>query len=206
MCATESSPARLAFVGLTGGIGAGKSTALAALERLGAAVLSTDAVVHELYRSPELRELLVSRWGSEVAPGGVLDRAAVARRAFADDAERRWLESVIWPRVGERMVDWRAEQEACSPRPLAAVVEVPLLFEASMAGAFDATIAIVAEEPLRERRAAGRGHAAVAERTAAQLPQDEKARRATYVVRNDGSREQLQLALSDVLAAIAGDA
>jgi dephospho-CoA kinase len=196
----------LPFVGLTGGIGAGKSTALAALERLGAAVLSTDAVVHELYDSPQLRELLVSRWGRKVAPDGVVDRAAVARSAFADDGERRWLESVIWPRVGERMMEWRAEQQARTPRPAAAVVEVPLLFEASMDGVFDATIAIVADEQLRERRAAGRGHAAVAERTAAQLPQDEKARRATYVVRNDGDEAELQSALADVLAAIGSEA
>ena len=74
------------LVGLTGGMGAGKSTALAALERLGAATLSTDAVVHELYAGDErLREAVVERWGPEVAPGGVVDRAAVARRAFADE-------------------------------------------------------------------------------------------------------------------------
>ncbi len=71
------------FVGLTGGIGAGKSTALAALERLGAAVISSDAVVHELYGGDELRDAVVERWGAEVAPGGVVDRAALARRAFA---------------------------------------------------------------------------------------------------------------------------
>ena len=66
------------FVGLTGGMGAGKSTALAALERLGAAVISSDAVVHELYEDEQLREAAIERWGAEVAPGGVIDRAAVA--------------------------------------------------------------------------------------------------------------------------------
>ena len=72
------------FVGLTGGMGAGKSTALAELERLGAAVLSTDAVVHELYEDERLRDAVVERWGEDVAPGGMVDRAAVAERAFAD--------------------------------------------------------------------------------------------------------------------------
>ena len=71
------------FVGLTGGMGAGKSTALAALERLGAAVLSSDAVVHELYAGEQLRDAVVERFGPEVAPAGVVDRAAVAERAFA---------------------------------------------------------------------------------------------------------------------------
>ena len=76
--------AAVPFVGLTGGLGAGKSTALAALERLGAATLSTDAVVHELYATPELRDAVVARWGEDVAPGGVVDRAAIAAHAFAD--------------------------------------------------------------------------------------------------------------------------
>src|SRR2546427_4968571 len=87
-------PSRVPLVGLTGGLGAGKSTALAALERLGAATLSTDAVVHELYDSDEVRDLVVGRWGPEVAPGGVVDRSAVAERAFAAPEERAWLEGV----------------------------------------------------------------------------------------------------------------
>ena len=75
--------AAVPFVGLTGGLGAGKSTALAALERLGAATLSTDAVVHELYATPEVRDAVVARWGTDVAPDGVVDRAAIAAHAFA---------------------------------------------------------------------------------------------------------------------------
>lgn len=194
---------RPSFVALTGGLGAGKSTALAALERLGAATLSTDAVVHALYGAPEVRDLVVGRWGPEVAPGGVVDRAAVARRAFADPGERRWLEGVLWPRVGAAMAAWRAEQERRDPPPRALVVEVPLLFEAGMEGAFDATIAVVADEGVRERRAAARGHADVAARAAAQLPQDEKARRATHAVRNDGTPEDLERQLAEVLATLA---
>jgi dephospho-CoA kinase len=89
------------------------------------------------------------------------------------------------------------------PPPVAAVVEVPLLFEADMAGLFDATIAVVADEQLRDRRAGARGHVAVAERTARQLPQEEKARRATVAVRNDGSPRDLERALSAALAMLA---
>lgn len=184
---------------MTGGIAAGKSTALAALERLGAAVLSTDAVVHELYATDEVRDLVVERWGDEVAPGGVVDRAAIAERVFADAREREWLEGVLWPRVGARVAEFRERAAAQDPPPRAAVVETPLLFEAGMEGAYDATIAVVAPERLRAERAGARGHAAVAERTARQLSQEEKAARATYVVVNDGSVEQLEERLSDVL-------
>ena len=187
------------FVGLTGGLGAGKSTALAALERLGAATLSTDAVVHELYRSAEVRDAVVARWGEEVAPGGVVDRSLVAARAFAAPEERAWLEGELWPRVGARVVAWREEAGRRDPPPPAAVVEVPLLFEAGMEAAYDATIAVIADEDVRAARAGARGHAVVDERAARQLPQDEKARRATFVVHNSGTVEELEHALSEVL-------
>jgi dephospho-CoA kinase len=191
------------FVGLTGGIGAGKSTALEALQELGAATLSADAVVHELLGSDEVRETMVSRFGSEVLDAaGTVDRPAVAALVFDRPQDRGWLEGILWPQVGARIAEWRAETEARSPRPVAAVVEVPLLFEAGMEGDFDATIAVVAEESLRAGRAAARGHTALAERTGRQLSQSEKAARADHVVRNDGTREELKAELSRVLATI----
>jgi dephospho-CoA kinase len=188
------------FLGLTGGMGAGKSTALAALERLGAAVLSTDAVVHELYAGPQVRDAVVERWGEEVAPVGIVDRAAVAGKAFEDPEERRWLEGMLWPLVGQRIAEWLQQARAAMPAPRAAIVEVPLLFEAGMGEMFDATIAIVAAEDLRRERAAGRGHALADERVARQLPQEEKAGRATFAVHNDGSLEELAAKLSAILA------
>jgi dephospho-CoA kinase len=189
----------VAFIGLTGGIGAGKSTALDALERLGAAVLSTDAVVHELYGSDDVRDAVVERFGPEVAPEGVVDRGALASRAFASPEQRAWLEGLLWPRVGARMAAWRDELERRTPAPVAAVVEVPLLFESGMEAGFDATIAIVADEQLRSDRAAARGHEAVDERAKRQLSQGEKADRATYVVLNDGTPAELERKLSAVL-------
>jgi dephospho-CoA kinase len=181
-------------------MGAGKSTALAALERLGAATLSTDAVVHELYASDgRLRAALVERWGAEVAPEGVVDREAVARCAFADQQERAWLEGQLWPLVGERVARWLARERTRRPAPVALVVEVPLLFEAGMERFYDATIAVVAEEGLRAERAAGRGHALADERAARQLSQAEKAARATFAVRNDGTVGELEEVLSGIL-------
>jgi dephospho-CoA kinase len=188
------------FVGLTGGIGAGKSEALAALERLGASTISSDKVVHELYDDPEVRAAVVARWGDEVAPDGRVDRAAVARRAFAAESERHWLEGLLWPRVGARVAEWRAAESQRSPVPRALVVETPLLFEAGLEGNYDATIAIVADEAVRGELARACGHASLDERTARQLTQTQKAARATYAVENSGSLRDLEQELSGVLA------
>ncbi len=187
------------FIGLTGGIGAGKSTALQALARLGAVCLSTDSVVHELYASAEVRDTVVGRFGPSVVRDGEIDRAALATLAFATDAERGWLEQLLWPRVGARIAGFRAESERAVPAPRAAVVEIPLLFESGSDHGFDATIAVIADEAIRERRAAARGHRALAERAARQLSQQEKAQRATYAVINDGTEAQLQDKLSAIL-------
>ena len=134
-----------------------------------------------------------------MAPGGVVDRAAVARRAFATPEDREWLEGFIWPRVGQRIAEWRAIESTREPAPPALVVEVPLLFEGGMDAAFDATIAVVADDDVRAERAASRGHEMVDERTARQLGQQEKAQRATYAVQNSGTLDALEKTLSSVL-------
>jgi len=134
-----------------------------------------------------------------VAPGGVVDRAAVARRAFATPEDRAWLEQLLWPRVGARMAEWRAGQSAREPAPRALVVEVPLLFEAGIEGIFDATVAVVADEAVRAERAGTRDQAGLAGREGRQLSQDEKAHRADYLVRNDGTLADLERAMAEVL-------
>jgi dephospho-CoA kinase len=198
-------PPVVPFVGLTGGMGAGKSTALRALSGLGAQVLSTDAVVHQLYEDARIRDAVVERWGPEVAPGGIVDRGEVAARAFAgEEQDRGWLESLLWPLVGARIAAWLEQVRTLRPSPRAAVVEVPLLFEAGMERGFDATIAVIAREDTREQRAAGRGHVLVDERAARQLSQREKALRATFVVHNDGSEADLRRELADVLEKLSG--
>jgi dephospho-CoA kinase len=156
--------------------------------------------VHELYGDREVQDAVIERFGETVAPDGVVDRGAVARAAFASERQRAWLEGLLWPRVGARIAAWREALELQSPPPRAAVVEVPLLFESGMDAAFDATIAVVADEELREERAGARGHQALAERAARQLSQQEKAQRATYVAVNDGSVEDLEAKLSGILA------
>jgi dephospho-CoA kinase len=187
------------WIGLTGGIGAGKSTALGALERLGAVCLSTDKVVHELYESPEVRDAVAARFGPTVIADGRVDRPALARAAFASEEGRGWLEQLLWPRVGERVAAFRVQADAADPPPRAAVVEIPLLFESGSDHGFDATIAVIAEEAIRHERAAARGHEALSERAARQLSQEEKSQRATYTVVNDGSEDELSDRLSAIL-------
>ncbi len=185
------------MIGLTGGIAAGKSEALAVLERLGAETISADAVVHELLGSEEVRDVLVARWGDEVAPDGTVDRATVGERVFEQPEELAWLESQLHPRVGKRLDAWR---RSLPDGTSFAVVEVPLLFETGMEPAFDTTIAVVSEEKTRQARAGERGHALVEERSARQLSQEEKVARADHVIRNDGSLKDLERELSGLLA------
>ena len=97
------------------------------------------------------------------------------------------------------MWEWRQEQAAREPAPRALVVEVPLLFESGMDAAFDATVAVVADEAVRRERAGARGHASLDERTARQLTQEEKAARATYTVANSGTLDDLEQTLTGVL-------
>jgi dephospho-CoA kinase len=185
-----------ALIGLTGGIAAGKSEALRILGELGAATLSTDEVVHELLGAdPEVGALLVGRWGERVAPEGKLDRGRIAGIVFEAPEELAWLESVLHPRVGERVQEWRRSL----PNDVGvAVVEVPLLFEGRMADAFDATIAVVADDGVRTRRAADRGTGDLEGRATRQLTQTEKAERASFVVRNDGSIADLKADLGEL--------
>jgi dephospho-CoA kinase len=188
-------------IGLTGGIAAGKSEALAAFERLGAATISSDAVVHELLEGEPLLPRLVERWGEEVAPGGEVDRNRIGSIVFADGEELKWLEAQIHPLVGERIGGWITSLPDGTE---VAVVEVPLLFESGMEQVFDTTVAVIASDELRRERAAGRGHALVDEREARQLAQAEKATRAEHVVENEGSVEDLERELSALVEKLLG--
>jgi len=188
-------------IGLTGGIAAGKSTALAAFERLGAATISSDAVVHELLDSEPLLGRLTERWGEDVAPEGRVDRNKIGGIVFADPDELSWLESQIHPLVGERIGAWLGSLPEDAD---IAVVEVPLLFEGEMAPVFDTTLAVVTSDEVRRARAEARGHTLVGEREARQLSQDEKADRAEHVIGNDGTVEELEQRLSALVAKLRG--
>jgi dephospho-CoA kinase len=191
------------FVGLTGGIGAGKSEALAAFERAGAAALASDRVVHELLHTAEMRDRLVERWGEDVAPDGEIDRERVAAIVFDSPEELAWLESQLHPAVGKRIEAWRVGLPADTTL---AVVEVPLLFETGMEKAFDEVVCVVAADELRERRLAAMGLGGLEGRSARQLSQEEKAARATHVISNDGSLADLRARIADLAVELTGDA
>ena len=180
------------FIGLSGAIAAGKSETLRALERLGAACLSTDEVAHKLLDEPAIVEQLVERWGEDVARAERVDRGRVGQLVFNRPDELRWLESITHPLVGERVVSWRQELDPEAPL---AVVEVPLLFEAGMESLFDATLVVFAGDKRRAEWAATRGTREVAGRSGRQLSEAEKAERATFVVANDGTIADLEAAL-----------
>jgi dephospho-CoA kinase len=193
--------ARPLTIGLTGGIAAGKSEALAAFERLGAATISSDAVVHELLETDPLLSRLIDRWGRKVAPGGRVDRDRIGSIVFADPDELSWLEAQIHPLVDERIGTWL---KSLPEGTEIAVVEVPLLFETGMEGAFGTTVSVIASDEIRRERAGARGHALVDEREARQLAQGEKAARAQHVVQNDGSVEDLERELSALVEKLRG--
>jgi dephospho-CoA kinase len=159
---------------------------------VGASTLSSDAVAHEVLNTPDVQRLVVERFGSELGSQEGLDRLALARVVFADPAKRQWLEGLLWPRVSERIANWRDEIQSKDPPPPAAVVEVPLLFEAQMQAAFDKTVCVIAAEATRAERVSDRQQDGLDARSQRQLTQDEKARLADFVIENDGTLAQLE--------------
>jgi dephospho-CoA kinase len=176
-------------VAITGGIGAGKSEALRAFERHGAAVISSDEIVHDLiFRDEEVRAALLERFGTT-------DRAAIAAVVFSDRDELDWLEALLHPRVKERHERWFELQDA----PLA-VAEIPLLYETGGEERFDAVVAITAARDVREARA----HVSLAGRSDRLIPDDEKVRRADFAYVNDGSLEELDAWVARVVEELTG--
>ncbi len=136
-------------------------------------------------------------------PPAHVDRQAVARIIFNSDDQRAWLQGLVWPLTARRTETFREEIARLDPPPRAGVVETPLLFEAGAAERFDATITIVADDGLRARRLALRDQAELAARERLQLTQEEKAARATFAVSNDGTIEELERKLAEILDSLA---
>jgi dephospho-CoA kinase len=166
-------------------------------------VLDADAVIRDLYDTEAVKTALHLHWGDEVFTGGEVDRAAIARIVFNSEDQRAWLEGLLWPLAAQRSNAFRAEIDAREPPPRAGVVEVPLLFEAGAASRFDVTIAVIASEQLRAERLALRDQEELAARERRQLTQEEKAARATFTVRNDGTAEELEQKLAAILDTLA---
>jgi dephospho-CoA kinase len=184
-------------VAITGGIGAGKSEALAAFARHGAAVLSADEVVHRLLRADEqVRQALFERFGNDVrGEDGEIDRAALARIVFADRGELEWLEALLHPRVLREHLVWREALARDSSPPVLCATEVPLLYEVGAETRFDAVVVITAPEGLRRQRT----KVSPDERGQRLIPDEEKVRRAEYAYVNDGTLEELDAFVGSVV-------
>jgi dephospho-CoA kinase len=189
-------------VAITGGIGAGKSEALRAFARHGAAVISSDDIVHRLLReNPEVKQAIVDRLGQGVLDGrGEIDRSAVAAIVFRDRDELMWLEQLLHPRVSLEYLAWRDELARQPDRPAVCATEVPLLYESGGETRFDAVVVVTAPPELREARA----RVLPDDRAARLIPDDEKVRRADFAYVNEGSLEELDAWVAGVVRELEG--
>lgn len=183
------------LVGVTGGIGSGKSTVVAELVKHGAVAFSADQVVHNIYESDaDVRAALVGRWGQQVAPpNGPVDRVRIADIVFADPHELRWLEDLIHPLVAREWMRFVAHVAAQSSLPAMIVAEVPLLFEAGLEDRYDVTIAVVSPQATRIQRVGERatGGTQLTAKLKRQMSDPERSKRATHVLINDSTLQQL---------------
>lgn len=173
------------LVGLTGGIGSGKSEALRAFGRHGAATLSSDEGVRRLYTREPVKEAVRAHFGPHViTPDGDVDRAAIGAIVFSDAAELRWLEGLLLPLLAEEFAVWRDREIDAGARLL--VHEAPTLFEAGVDDRYDVILTVTAPAETRAARRPG-----ARRQMAHQLPEHEKAARSDYVYENTGTLEDL---------------
>ena len=183
-------------VAITGGIGAGKSEALQAFARHGAATVSSDEIVHHLLRRGDVRDAVVARMGNGVlAPDGEIDRGALATVVFNDRDALAWLEELLHPLVSLEYLQWRERLAELPNVPAVCVTEVPLLYETGGDARFDKVIVITAPTKLRRARSV----VATEDREARLIPDGEKVERADYAFKNTGSLEELDEFVASVL-------
>jgi dephospho-CoA kinase len=196
-------------IGITGGIGAGKSAVADALRSLGCVVSDSDAHARVVFAEPDVQKAMRERWGGRACadgdPSSPVDRAAVGQIVFSEPAERTWLESIIHPRIHAMR---EAEFAAAPPGTPALGIDAPLLLESGLGPSCDAILFVDTPERIRAARvAASRGwpEAELRRRESAQWPLDRKREAADHVVRNDGDpeslRAQVRLVLDQVIAA-----
>jgi dephospho-CoA kinase len=184
-------------VAITGGIGAGKSEALKAFARNGAATVSSDEIVHHLLRRADVREAVVARMGNGiVAPDGEIDRGALATVVFNDREALTWLEELLHPLVSAEYLQWRDQLGRLPDAPRVSATEVPLLYETGGDERFDKVVVITAPSKLRRARS----EVAAGGREARLIPDAEKVGRADFVFKNTGSLEELDAFVKSVMA------
>lgn len=190
-------------IGLTGGMGCGKSAAAGIFRERGFSVLESDGIVRELWASDEeLKQAAIKRWGAKILEQPAahsISRRRVAEIVFADPAELDWLEAGLHPKV---RAGWQAAIAAAPQKDW--VVEIPLLFEKSLASEFDFTLCIASSPSVQAARLASRGltPSEIAARQARQWPLPQKIERADWVALNDGSLDFLRRQLDYFIAGL----
>jgi dephospho-CoA kinase len=183
-------------VAITGGIGAGKSEALAAFARHGAATVSSDEIVHHLLRREAVKAAIVERLGhGVVSPAGEIDRGALGTVVFNDREALGWLEELLHPLVSAEYLQWRDDLAALPDAPKVSVTEVPLLYETGGQERFDKVVVITA--PTKLRRA--RSQVSVENREGRFLPDARKLELADYSFKNTGTIEELDAFVASVM-------
>jgi dephospho-CoA kinase len=190
-------------VAITGGIGAGKSTALACFRRHGAATVSSDEIVHHLLaEDAEVKETLVGRLGEEIlGANGAPDRERIARRVFGDPGALAFLEELLHPLVSREYMLWREQLAALPKPPRVCVTEVPLLYEVGAESRFDKVVVITAPSKLREARVGGWKD----DRETRLLPDREKVNRADFSYVNIGTPDELDAWVAGVMATLTAE-
>jgi dephospho-CoA kinase len=189
-------------VAITGGIGAGKSTALECFRRHGAATVSSDEIVHHLLATdPEVRRALVERLGEEIlGDDGTPDRERIAFRVFKDRDALDFLEKLLHPLVSREYMSWREQLAALPNPPEVCVTEVPLLYEVGAETRFDKVVVVTAPTKLREARSGGWAD----DRESRLVPDREKAKRADFTYVNTGTPDELDAWVAGVMATLTG--
>jgi dephospho-CoA kinase len=184
-------------VAITGGIGAGKSEALYAFQKAGAATVSSDEIVHHLLRTdPDVKSAIVGELGEDVLDEeGIVDRKRVAAIVFGDRAKLEFLEQLLHPLVSAEYMRWRAQLAELPDPPDVAVTEVPLLYETGGHERFDKVVVITAPPKLREQRR----RVARDDRDTRLLPDREKVKRADFHYVNTGTLEELDAWVTGVM-------
>lgn len=187
-------------VAVTGGIGAGKTEALRAFARHGAAVISSDEIVHRLLREDDdVKQAVFERFGEGVrGEDGEINREHVGDIVFADPRELEWLENLLHPRVSAEYLRWREELARLAEPPRVCVTEVPLLYEVGADEHFDAVVVVTASPEVRISRHIRPMH----DRERRLLSDEEKSARAEFVYVNDGSLADLDAFVSDVMSTL----
>ncbi len=191
-------------VAITGGIGAGKTTALESFRRHGAATVSSDEIVHHLLATdPDVKTALVERFGDDVLEAdGAPDRERIALRVFKDRDALDFLEKLLHPLVSREYLAWREQLAALPSPPRVCVTEVPLLYEVGGETRFDQVVVVTAPSKLREARRGGRKD----DRESRLLPDREKVKRADFAYVNTGTPDELDAWVAGVMATLTGHA